>query len=95
VQINYLGRPQEYIDEPFANNSLGILLKDFLWYYGSEFPYSTAYIDIEKGLVLPRSSEEWVYKKRDMKVAILCPVAGSFFQSCHTLEANVDSILSM
>ncbi|KAF5340170.1 hypothetical protein D9758_014993 [Tetrapyrgos nigripes] len=77
LQVNYNRRPQDYIDEPFKNRSLGVLLKDFLFYYGSQFPYSKVYIDVQRGLVLPRTSKEWVHKAHQTKqVAILCPVEG-------------------
>ncbi|KAF5311261.1 hypothetical protein D9758_018500 [Tetrapyrgos nigripes] len=61
LQVNYNRRPQDYIDEPFKNRSLGVLLKDFLFYYGSQFPYSKS---------------GCIRRIKLSRFAILCPVEG-------------------
>ncbi|RDB24414.1 Non-canonical poly(A) RNA polymerase PAPD5 [Hypsizygus marmoreus] len=55
LQVNPRKRPQEFIDKPMETESLGALLTDFMFYYGFEFPYTTSYISVSEGKVLPKS----------------------------------------
>jgi non-canonical poly(A) RNA polymerase PAPD5/7 len=62
--------------------SLGLLLTDFLFYYGLEFSYTTSYISVTEGKVLPKTSADWIKLKDADRLAIQCIVnSGKLFYS--------------
>ncbi|THU84239.1 hypothetical protein K435DRAFT_687959, partial [Dendrothele bispora CBS 962.96] len=76
LQVNPRNRPLSYLEEPWRTKSLGLLLRDFLWYYGQEFDYANTYIDVVEGKVLPKQSTPSVRLWYDdpKKVTIRCMV---------------------
>jgi non-canonical poly(A) RNA polymerase PAPD5/7 len=52
--------------------SLGALLADFMFYYGIEFPYTTSYISVAEGKLLPKESAEWITNKIPDALVIQC-----------------------
>ncbi|KAJ7045207.1 hypothetical protein C8F04DRAFT_1343864 [Mycena alexandri] len=72
LQLNPSQRPQDYIDKPIETESLGSLLADFLFYYGASFPYTTSYISVSEGQLLPKKSAEWITNKVPDGLAIQC-----------------------
>lgn len=59
-KLNPAGRPLEHIDNPLNTGSLGILLLDFLHYYGTTFPYEDSYISVNEQQLLPKESASWI-----------------------------------
>ncbi|KAI5885394.1 Nucleotidyltransferase [Schizophyllum commune H4-8] len=77
LKNNPQGRPQSYIDSPLEERSLGILLQDFLEFYGTKFDYEALYIAPEEGAYLPKEEgEEWLgdLEKAANRLVIKCPV---------------------
>ncbi|KAJ6541593.1 hypothetical protein B0H19DRAFT_1173733 [Mycena capillaripes] len=72
LQLNPSKRPQDYIDKPMETESLGALLADFMFYYGIEFPYTTSYISVAEGKLLPKESAAWITNKVPDGLAIQC-----------------------
>jgi Cid1 family poly A polymerase len=72
--VNPSKRAQEFLDKPIEMESLGLLLTDFFFYYALEFPYSTSYISVTEGKVLPKESADWITKKDADRLAIQCIV---------------------
>ncbi|KAK7464117.1 hypothetical protein VKT23_006281 [Stygiomarasmius scandens] len=56
LQVNPFRRPKNFIENPWGSMSFGILLRDFLWYYGKKFDYEKTYIDVSSSSVMPKSS---------------------------------------
>jgi len=72
LQMNPSKRAQEFLDNPIENESLGLLLTDFLFYYGLEFPYTTSYISVTEGKVAPKSYADWIKLKDADRLVIQC-----------------------
>ncbi|KAJ7731206.1 hypothetical protein B0H16DRAFT_204000 [Mycena metata] len=72
LQLNPSQRPQDYIDKPIETESLGSLFADFLFYYGASFPYTTSYISVTEGKLLPKESAEWITNKVPDGLVIQC-----------------------
>ncbi|KAJ7827188.1 hypothetical protein B0H13DRAFT_2214461 [Mycena leptocephala] len=72
LQLNPSKRPPDYIDKPMETESLGALLADFMFYYGIEFPYTTSYISVAEGKLLPKESAEWITNKIPDALVIQC-----------------------
>jgi len=81
--VNPSKRAPESLDKPIENESLGLLLTDFFFYYALEFPYTSSYISVIEGKVLPKASADWIKAKDADRLAIQCIVnsgiATSFF----------------
>ncbi|KAL0579422.1 hypothetical protein V5O48_002593 [Marasmius crinis-equi] len=60
LQLNPKKRPQEYFDKPFKTESLGILLTDFMMYYGRDFSYQDSFISVLQSKLIPKSSVPWL-----------------------------------
>ncbi|KAL0571646.1 hypothetical protein V5O48_010319 [Marasmius crinis-equi] len=81
LQLNPGKRSRECIDSPMESGSLGILLTDFLMYYGAEFPYNDSYISVSEGKLLPKSSVDWIKDSPELRISIECLVVpGRFTQ---------------
>ncbi|KAJ7641073.1 hypothetical protein FB45DRAFT_999905 [Roridomyces roridus] len=74
LQLNPTNRPREYLDKPMETLSLGALLTDWLFYYGTQFPYATSYISATEGRIGLKEQAEWVLKKNGGGLAIECLV---------------------
>ncbi|KAI0673903.1 hypothetical protein C8Q78DRAFT_1019773 [Trametes maxima] len=72
LQLNPMGRPAAYIEQPLQNKSLGALLIDFLAYYADTFPYETSYISAAQGKLLPKEDKGWVNEAHPQKLSIEC-----------------------
>ncbi|KAJ7511705.1 hypothetical protein B0H11DRAFT_1952680 [Mycena galericulata] len=72
LQLNPSKRPQEYIDMPMETESLGALLTDFMFWYGTQFPYTTSYICVKEGELRPKEEAEWITNKVPDGLAIQC-----------------------
>nr|GAT47969.1 nucleotidyltransferase [Mycena chlorophos] len=71
LQLNPSGRPTDYLEKPMANQSLGMLFSDFLFYYGLKFPYTTSYISVTSGKLLPKESAQWITVAPDSPAALV------------------------
>ncbi|KAF7321129.1 Poly(A) RNA polymerase cid14 [Mycena chlorophos] len=71
LQLNPSGRPTDYLEKPVANESLGMLFTDFLFYYGLKFPYTTSYISVTSGKLLPKESAQWITIAPDSPSALV------------------------
>ncbi|KAI4523246.1 Nucleotidyltransferase [Schizophyllum commune Loenen D] len=77
LKNNPQGRPQSYINSPLEERSLGILLQDFMEFYGTVFDYESLYIAPEEGAYHPKEEgEEWIgdLEKAANRLVIECPV---------------------
>ncbi|KAJ8085150.1 hypothetical protein PM082_003934 [Marasmius tenuissimus] len=75
LQLNPGQRPPECIEKPMEKESLGILLTDFMMYYGVDFPYDQSYISASQGKLLPKSSaSDWIKRSQELKISIECLV---------------------
>lgn len=75
IQLNPGKKPSEYINKPMESKSLGILLIDFLHYYGTTFPYDDYYVSVTRGKLLPKESADWInYNGGHDKLCIQCLV---------------------
>ncbi|KAL1716244.1 hypothetical protein EV715DRAFT_293445 [Schizophyllum commune] len=77
LKHNPQGRPQSYIDSPLEERSLGILLQDFMEFYGTVFDYEALYIAPEEGAYHPKEEgEEWIgdLEKAANRLVVKCPV---------------------
>lgn len=54
------------------NESLGLLLLDFMTYYGVDFPYTTSYISVTEGKLLPKECAPWINTKVPDRLAVQC-----------------------
>lgn len=72
LQLNPSSRPEEQIQKPYESESLGRLFTNFLTYYGQDFPYSTSYISVTEGKLLPKEKAEWIKTKVPDRLAIQC-----------------------
>lgn len=91
LQVNPSNRAQEFLDQPMETQSLGLLLTDFLFYYALEFPYTTSYVSVTEGKVLPKTSADWIKLKNADRLAIQCLVnsdndVGKSLNSTNTLR---------
>ncbi|RPD64718.1 Nucleotidyltransferase [Lentinus tigrinus ALCF2SS1-7] len=59
LQLNPLKRPAAYLEQPMENESLGILLTDFLDYYGNLFDYAESVVSVSQGKVLSKEEKGW------------------------------------
>jgi non-canonical poly(A) RNA polymerase PAPD5/7 len=78
-QMNPSKRAQELLDQPKETQSLGMLLDDFFLYYALEFPYTTSYISVTEGKVLPKTSTDWIKLKDADRLVIQCVVNPGMF----------------
>ncbi|KAL1672274.1 hypothetical protein EV122DRAFT_294981 [Schizophyllum commune] len=77
LKNNPQGRPQSYINSPLEERSLGILLQDFMEFYGTVFDYEALYIAPEEGAYHPKEEgEEWIgdLEKAANRLVVKCPV---------------------
>ncbi|KAF7307898.1 Non-canonical poly(A) RNA polymerase PAPD5 [Mycena kentingensis (nom. inval.)] len=74
LQLNPNKRPQEYLDKPMETKSLGALLIDFFFHYGLTFPYTSSYISVSTGGLLPKASANWITTKEPDFLVIQCLV---------------------
>ncbi|KAI0652626.1 hypothetical protein C8Q79DRAFT_111882 [Trametes meyenii] len=72
LQLNPMGRPAPYIEQPLQNESLGVLLIDFLTYYADDFPYETSYVSVAQGKLLSKEDKGWVNEAHPEKLSIEC-----------------------
>ncbi|KAM6498859.1 Nucleotidyltransferase [Amanita muscaria] len=63
IKTNPSKRPLSFYDLPLISGSLGTLLSDFLWYFSSEFPYSTSCISAKDGCLYPSLDSKHRMKK--------------------------------
>ena len=56
-----------------------MLLDDFFSYYALEFPYTTSYISVTEGMILPKSSVDWIKLKDADRLVIQCVVNPGIF----------------
>ncbi|KZT27626.1 Nucleotidyltransferase [Neolentinus lepideus HHB14362 ss-1] len=59
LQLNPGKRPQQVLEKPMENESLGRLLLDFFYYYGYTFPYETHYICVAKQKLGLKEDKGW------------------------------------
>lgn len=72
IKTNPSRRPLSFYDLPLISGSLGTLLSDFLWYFSSEFPYSTSCISAKDGCLYPSvDSKQRIKKGHCMSVQCL------------------------
>ncbi|KAL1731732.1 hypothetical protein EV714DRAFT_271532 [Schizophyllum commune] len=77
LKNNPQGRPQSYINSPLEERSLGMLLQDFMEFYGTVFDYEALYISPEEGAYHPKEEgEEWIgdLEKAASRLVVKCPV---------------------
>jgi len=74
VKLNPTKRPTQFIEDPIPNETLGILLLDFLNYYGDDFPYESFYISVTQGALIPKEDKGWVDMNQPQRLAIECLV---------------------
>lgn len=74
LQLNPGGQPQDYLDNPYENCSLGFILTDFMHWYGIKFPYSTSFISIADGNLLPKDSVNWLSRDVPNRISIQNPI---------------------
>ncbi len=72
LQLNPMQRPAAFIERPLESDSLGVLLVDFLEYYGNRFDYETAVVSVAQGKVLTKEEKEWVNPNHAHALCIEC-----------------------
>ncbi|KAM5539924.1 hypothetical protein V8D89_006427 [Ganoderma adspersum] len=72
LQLNPLQRPAAFIEQPLESESLGVLLVDFLEYYGKRFDYETAVVSVTQGKVLTKEEKGWTNTNYPHAVCIEC-----------------------
>ncbi|TBU62421.1 hypothetical protein BD310DRAFT_871139 [Dichomitus squalens] len=72
LQLNPMGRPKELIDAPVENESLGVLLMDFLEYYGHKYKYETGVVSPTQGRVLTKEEKGWTNPNHPHALCIEC-----------------------
>ncbi|KAI8981329.1 hypothetical protein BD414DRAFT_97463 [Trametes punicea] len=72
LQLNPMGRPAAYIERPLESESLGVLLMDFLQYYADLFPYSSSYVSVTQGKLLPKEDKGWTNAAHPESLCIEC-----------------------
>ena len=72
LQLNPMGRPQECVDAPVENESLGMLLMDFLEYYGHKYEYETSVVSATQGRVLTKEEKGWTNANHPFALCIEC-----------------------
>jgi non-canonical poly(A) RNA polymerase PAPD5/7 len=83
--MNPSKRAQEFIDKPMETESLGLLLTDFFFYYALEFPYTTSYISVTEGKILPKKSADWINQNQNAdRLSVQCVLNHSIL--CHFLS---------
>ncbi|CDO74406.1 hypothetical protein BN946_scf184867.g4 [Trametes cinnabarina] len=93
LQLNPMKRPVEFVEQPLASESLGVLLMDFLDYYADVFPYATSYVSVTQGKLLPKEDKGWANATHPEKLCIECLLnPGKHGQSLDSeLIANVST----
>jgi non-canonical poly(A) RNA polymerase PAPD5/7 len=75
-QTNPFQRPREALDDPFKMRSLGTILFDFLYYYGSLYPHDdNMCMSISEGKILKSDSAE----TKKLGLDIRCPMSGGMY----------------
>ncbi|KAI0713180.1 hypothetical protein C8T65DRAFT_645797 [Cerioporus squamosus] len=72
LQLNPLKRPAAYIERPMENESLGVLLTDFLDYYGNLFDYAVSVVSVSQGKVLSKEEKGWDNLNNPESLCIEC-----------------------
>ncbi|KZP15638.1 Nucleotidyltransferase [Athelia psychrophila] len=71
LQLNPTNLPQDSLNKPLETKSLGILLMDFLLYFGSTFPLDDCYISVTQGKHLPKESADWITGRNKLSIECL------------------------
>ena len=72
LQLNPLKRPAAYLEQPMQNESLGVLLTDFLDYYGNRFDYEGAVVSVNQGKLLSKEEKGWENPNTPASLCIEC-----------------------
>lgn len=72
LQINPMGRPMALLEQPMENEALGILLMDFLNYYGNKFRYADSVVSVTQGKLLSKEEKGWENPKFPGALCIEC-----------------------
>ena len=72
LQLNPLKRPAAYLEQPMQNESLGVLLTDFLDYYGNLFDYAGSVVSVSQGKVLSKAEKGWDGLKNRQSLCVEC-----------------------
>ncbi|TFK42144.1 hypothetical protein BDQ12DRAFT_710433 [Crucibulum laeve] len=74
LQLNPGNHPPTYLSSPLGSRSLGLLLRDFMQYYGVTFPYIESYISISEGCLMPKERAEWIDNREPGRLVVQCPM---------------------
>ncbi|KAI0801360.1 hypothetical protein C8Q74DRAFT_486630 [Fomes fomentarius] len=72
LQINPMGRPMALLEQPMENEALGVLLMDFLNYYGNKFRYADSVVSVTQGKLLSKKEKGWENPKFPGALCIEC-----------------------
>ncbi|RDX50585.1 Nucleotidyltransferase [Lentinus brumalis] len=72
LQVNPLKRPTADLERPLENESLGVLLTDFLLYYGKLFRYAGSVVSVSQGKVLSKKEKGWDNLNNPESLCIEC-----------------------
>lgn len=82
LQINPMQRATEFFDKPLENESLGILLIDFLEYYADKFDYSTSYVSVAEGKTPRKEAKGWANPNLPDNLCIECILNPGWLDRC-------------
>ncbi|PIL31252.1 hypothetical protein GSI_05950 [Ganoderma sinense ZZ0214-1] len=72
LQLNPLRRPARFIEQPLESESLGVLLEDFLEYYGNRFDYERGVVSVAQGRELTKKEKGWTNTNHPHALCIEC-----------------------
>ena len=81
LQLNPLRRPAAFIEQPLESESLGVLLVDFLEYYGKRFDYETSVVSVTQGRVLTKEEKGWENTNHPHALCIECLIKSGIVSS--------------
>ena len=89
LQLNPLRRPAAFIEQPLESESLGVLLVDFLEYYGKRFNYESSVVSVTKGRVLTKEEKGWENTNHPHALCIECLIkSGTDFSHLESVEMH-------
>ena len=72
LQLNPMARPAAALERPMESESLGVLLMDFLDYYGNKFDYEGAVVSVNQGKLLSKEEKGWENPNTPASLCIEC-----------------------
>ena len=93
LQLNPMQRPAAFIDQPLESGSLGVLLMDFLKYYGNWFNYETSVVSVSQGKLLTKKEKGWTNTNHPHALCIECLIKSGMWFVLSFLRCIVGTLL--